>query len=151
MNLYLYATATPLLRTDPDGRRVEFRDFPPAEQRDAEAAIQRIKDQLEATPCCVKEGRAPKIRELLDDPKRVVILKFKRDAKNCGLTPFSSMIGVNNTIRISPRAWDCCRGGQPAGVPSLAAVILHELHHYRFKTPEGSPRAAQNACFGCQP
>jgi RHS repeat-associated protein len=149
-NVYLYAQANPLLFFDPDGRKIVFEDFPTNQQQDAERAIQQIKRQLQDTPCCVEGDRAEEIIGLIDDPNRTVKLKYKPDAKHCGFTPLSSLLGFNNTIRIGPGAWDCCQKGGPSGVTSLASTILHELHHILYRTRERPAYEAEKKCFGCQ-
>lgn len=149
-NVYFYAKANPLVLTDPDGRKVVFEDWPADRRPDGDAAVQQIKDQLQKTPCCVKGDRAEKILDLLNDPNREVKLKFKPDAKHCGFTSFSVLAGFNNTIRIGPGAWNCCQKGGPSGVTSLASTILHELHHFFFRTGERPAYEAEKKCFGCQ-
>jgi hypothetical protein len=149
-NVYLYALANPLRFVDPLGQRVVFEDFPPDRQPDAEQAIEQIKQQLKDTPCCVEGDRAQEITGLIDDPNRTVKLKYRPNAKNCGFTPISSVLGFNNTIRIGPGAWNCCQKGGPSGATSLASTILHELHHHLFHTGEGQAYEAEKKCFGCQ-
>lgn len=90
-NVYLYARGNPLFLTDPDGRRVRFEGFSMGDQTDAAVAVTWIKDTLKKTPCCVKEGRAQQILDVIDSPNRDIVLKYRPDMKpsNCGFTPLS--------------------------------------------------------------
>jgi hypothetical protein len=149
LSAYIYSRASPLVYFDPDGREVVYEDFPSDKQDDAEAAVEEVKRRLGDNPCCVEDGRAEEILDLLNDPNETVKIKYRGDAKHCGFTPLSSLMGFNNTIRIGPSAWNCCPTGGPRGITSLASTILHELHHYRFRTPEGPAYEAEKQCFGC--
>jgi hypothetical protein len=107
-------------------------------------AVQRIRDVLDGS-CCAGD-LAPKLLKRLDDPSFVI--EFKDRLKTCGFTPLLSVVGLGNKVQIGPLAWDCCFGGSPTGIESLASTILHETSHVGFGS-ETRGKRLELQCFGC--
>ena len=149
INLFLYATANPLVFSDTTGQRFSFVNFPPGELSQGQEAIQRIKDTLKKQPCCIKQDRAKSIMEAIDSSEEVLQFIYKADLHYCGYTPFRTMIGVSNVVQIGPHAANCCKGGTPKGLDAFASTLLHEMHHALFGTGDGAAYAAEKKCFNC--
>jgi len=146
-NLYEYVSSNPIRFTDILAL-VRFKNFPKEREADAKEAVDRVRHAFKQRPCCAgSDARAERWLEYLDDPGFTIV--FKPNLKNCGTTPFLTMIGARRRVLVGPKAWNCCPGGKP-GVNSLASTIMHEIGHAADGTFR-HPWDAEKRCFQCSP
>jgi hypothetical protein len=139
---YSYADDNSIRGVDPDGLYTFI--GPPGKAGDVELAVSHVQDSLTKT-CCAGQKGGP-LLSLLADPN--LTIEFKETLKPCGYTPLLSVIGLGRKIQIGPKAWNCCFGGSPSGIDSLASTILHEISHIGFGSGSAA-EAVERKCFGC--
>jgi RHS repeat-associated protein len=142
LNLAVYVRGNPVTYNDELGllRTVGFSG---KDQKDVDEAIKRIKEKTECSNDCAGNQKE-KLRRLLNDPG--AILKYNPKLKECGKTGLATVLRLNKTFSIGPKAWNCCRNPVDP-IDSLASTIAHELAHH------GSGRHAYDMelkCFGCE-
>jgi len=142
-NLSIYVRGNPVTYSDEWGL-LRTVGFPADKQKEVDDAIEAIREKLKCGNCAGPD--TDRLRDLVDNPG--TIIKYSPNLKYCGQTGPMTVMKLNRTFSVGPKAWNCCSNTNDPKT-SLASTILHELAH-RGDGGEKRPRELEERCFGCK-
>ena len=137
---YIYVAGNPVLLTDVSGL-TSYKGFPPEKERQAKEAVDKVKNRLRDSPCCVDNG--PKLLRRLEKTTLVYIPDLSsKGGPLCGFVSPSDWI--RRRIQVGERAYDTARCGL------LECTVIHELIHLGARNAgEEAAYKAEKDCFDC--